>query len=162
MLTAVAVRSDVIDPDLFDFDPLGQFLRDCLRGTDHQFWFHAPCALLPVLHNGRIVLARWGCRRQESRVLPCTGWTTLRGAASRFWCEVGGRMVMVPAYLGYEKSVWVPLRSQVRAVLPYDSRGQPHAFIVCEPASTQHRAMTRPERMLARVGGVEPSGAASA
>jgi hypothetical protein len=67
-------------------------------------------------------------------------------------------MVMVPANLGYEKSVWVPLRSQVRPVLPYDSRGQPHAFIVCEPASTQHRAMTRPEWMLARVGGVEPSG----
>jgi hypothetical protein len=159
MLMAVAVRRDVIDPDLFDFDPVGQMVRDRPRGTDHQFWFHDPCAVLPVLNNGRIILARWGCRRQESRVLPCTGWTTTKGAASRFWREVGSRTVTVPAYLGYENAVWVPLRSQVRAVLAYDSRGQPHAYVVCEPASNYDEVMAKSEWMPALVGGIEPSGA---
>src|SRR5271165_5463761 len=84
MLTAVAVRRDVIDPDLFDFDPLGQFLPDYPSGTDHQFWFADPYALLPVLHRGRIILTRWGCHRGECRILPCTGWTTTRGAESQF------------------------------------------------------------------------------
>ncbi len=140
MLTAVAVRRDVIDPDLFDFNPLGQILRDGPSETDHLFWYHDTCALLPVLHNGRIILARWGCCRGESRVLPCTGWTT-RGAGSRFWRDVGGRTVTVPAYLGYENAEWIRLRSQVRAVLAYDLGGQPHAFIVCEPAGNLYTSV---------------------
>jgi hypothetical protein len=156
MLTAVAVRRDVIDPDLFHCDPRGQLLRDGPGETDYQFWFADPCAVLPVLNNGRIILARWGCCRQESRVLPCTGWTTTQGSASRFWRDVGGRTVTVPAYLGYDNSVWVPLRSQVQAVLAYDSRGQPHAFIVCEPASNDSQVMTKAEWKPAIVDGKEP------
>jgi hypothetical protein len=134
MLTAVAVRRDVIDPDLFHCDLLGQFFPDTPGEADLVFRYSDPCALLPVLHRGRIVLARWGCRRNESRDLPCTGWTTSQGTASRFWREVGGRTVTVPAYLGYEDGEWVPLRSHVQAVLAYDSRGQAHAYIVCEPS----------------------------
>jgi hypothetical protein len=118
--------------------------------------------LLPILHRGRIVLARWGCRRNESRVLPCTGWTTTRSAALRFWHDVGGRAVTVPAYLGYEKSVWIPLRSQVRAVLAFDLRGQPHAFVVCELDSADHEVMRHSEPMPVLVGGIGPDRAVSA
>jgi hypothetical protein len=153
MLSAVAVRRDVIDPDLFHCDPLGQLLRDGPSGTDHQFWFSDPCPLLPVLHRGRIILARWGCRRGECRVLPCSGWTTTRGAASRFWHDVGGRSVTVPAYLGYENAEWILLPSQVRAVLAYDSRGQPHAFIVCEPTSNYSQVMRMGASMPAMIEG---------
>jgi hypothetical protein len=73
MLTAVAFRRDVIDPDLFHCDPLGLLVRDSPDEADLLFHYGEHCALLPVLHYGRIVLARWGCRRNESRVLPCTG-----------------------------------------------------------------------------------------
>jgi hypothetical protein len=138
MLTAVAVRRDVVDPDLFHCDPLGLLVQDAPDKADLVFYFGDPCAVLPVLHRGRIVLARWGCRRNESRVLPCTGWTTTRSAvAARYWRSVGGVAVLVPAYLGFDDGVWIRLRGPVRAVLAYDERGQPHAFVVCEPVDAK-------------------------
>jgi hypothetical protein len=150
MLTAVAIRRDVIDPDLFHCDPLGQLVRDSPDEADLLFHFDEPCALLPVLHGGRIVLARWGCRRNESRVLPCTGWTTTATAAAmRYWRWVGGVAVLVPAYLGFEGGEWVKLRRPVRAVLAYDERGQPHAFIDCKPVEANCAVLTRPALELA-------------
>jgi hypothetical protein len=150
MLTAVAIRRDVIDPDLFHCDPLGLLVRDSPDEADLLFHYGEPRALLPVLHRGRIVLARWGCRRNESRVLPCTGWTTTgTSAAMRYWCSVGGVAVVVPAYLGFERGAWVKLRGPVRAVLAYDQRGQPHAFIVCKPVETNCDIVTRPALELA-------------
>jgi hypothetical protein len=150
MLTAVAIRRDVIDPDLFHCDPLGQLVRDSPDEADLLFHFADPCALLPVLHHGRIVLARWGCRHNESRNLSCTGWTTTSNdAAVRYWRSVGGVAVVVPAYLGLEDGAWVKLRRPVRAVLAYDERGQPHAFIACKPVETNCDVVTRPARALA-------------
>ncbi len=61
--------------------------------------------------------------------------------------------VVVPAYLGFEGGAWVRLRGPVRAVLAYDERGQPHAFVVCEPTGGCCGVMTRPERRPALVGG---------
>jgi hypothetical protein len=130
MLTALAVRRDVVDPDLFHCDPLGQLVRDPPGEAHLLFRYREPCTLLPVLHRGRIVLARWGCRRSESRVLPCTGWTTAHSAAEvHYWRSVGGLNVVVPAYLGFEGSSSVKLRRLVRAVLAHGKRGQPHAFL---------------------------------
>jgi hypothetical protein len=101
ILTAVAVRRDEIDPDLVHCDPVGLLIKDAPDEADLVFHYGNPCAVLPVLHRGRIVLARWGCRRNESRVLPCTGWTTTRStAASRFWRRVDGVAVLVPASWG--------------------------------------------------------------
>jgi hypothetical protein len=110
------------------------------------FRYADPCALLPVLHRGRVILARWGCRRNESRILPRAGWTTTRSAAAvRYWRSVGGVAVVVPAYRGFEDGAWVRLRGPVRAVLAYDERGQPHAFIVCEAARSLIAGTTRSE-----------------
>jgi hypothetical protein len=38
-----------------------------------QFLFRDHTPLLPVWHEGRLLLVRWGNRRGESRRLPCTG-----------------------------------------------------------------------------------------
>jgi hypothetical protein len=153
MLTAVAVRRDVVDPDLFHCDPLGLLVRDAPDEADLVFRFGDPCAVLPVLHRGRVVLARWGCRRNESRVLPCTGWTTTRSAvASRYWREVGGVAVLVPAYRGVEDGAWVRLRGPVRAVLAHDERGQAHAYVVCEPSTNFHEVRARSTGMPVMVG----------
>jgi hypothetical protein len=133
MLTAIAVPFELIPLELIRPHKLAQQIHVYDDWIEFRFHFAAADSLLPIVHEGgRITLARWGCRREECRVLPCTGWTTAQGATSRFWPEVGGRTVTMPAYLGYEDGAWVPLRSQGRAVLAYDSRGQPHAFVVCE------------------------------
>ena len=49
------------------------------RGGEREvrfLWSEWP-RVLPVWHRGHLVLASWGCRRGESRLLPCTGWTWL-------------------------------------------------------------------------------------
>jgi hypothetical protein len=146
MLTAVAVRRDVIDPDRFHCDPLGQLFPDRPDAADLVFCYGNPCALLFVLHRGRIVLARWGCCRNETRILPCTGWTTTRSAAAaRYWRSVGATNVGVPAYLGFEGGAWMKLPRPVRAVLAYDERDQQHVFIVCDPVKddSAQRVMSR-------------------
>jgi hypothetical protein len=154
MLTAVAVRRDVVDPDLFHCDLLGLLVQDASDEADLVFRYGDPCAVLPVLHRGPVVRARWGCRRNESRFLPCTGWTTTRSdAAARYWRRVGGAVALVPAYLGFESGAWVKLSGPVRAVLPHDERDQPHAFVVCEPSGGCGGAMTGSEWMPELVGG---------
>jgi hypothetical protein len=30
---------------------------------------------LPIWHEGQLRIVRWGCRRNQSKVLPCTAWT---------------------------------------------------------------------------------------
>jgi hypothetical protein len=67
----------------------------------------------------------------------------------RFWRSVGGVAVLVPAYLGFEGGDWVKLWRPVRAVLAYDERGQPHAFIACESVETNCDVVTRPALELA-------------
>jgi hypothetical protein len=90
MFTTFPVRQNVIDPDLFHCDQLGQLFPDRPDEPDLVFRYGEPCAMLPFLHRGRIVLARWGCRRNESRFLPWTGWTTTGSAAAVwYWRWVG-------------------------------------------------------------------------
>jgi hypothetical protein len=61
--------------------------------------------LLPVWHEGRLLLVRWGNRR-ESRRLPCTGWTWLSTVEAGRWTGYGAELVDVPATLGLENGVW--------------------------------------------------------
>ena len=44
-------------------------------GQRLQFLFRHRPAVLPVWHEGRLQLVRWGNRRGESKTLPLTGWT---------------------------------------------------------------------------------------
>jgi hypothetical protein len=124
-----------------------------------------------VSHDGRLVIARWGCRREESRVLPCTGWTKADRIESGYRREAGAEEGVVPAAKGVDNGCWYALPAPVRVVLargePRDMRGerqsdgegQLHAYVICEPASDFYRRMTHSEWMPALGGGVEPSGA---
>jgi hypothetical protein len=82
-----------------------------------QFLFRDAERLLPVWHEGRLQLARWGNRRGESRALPLTGWARLET-----W-EGGG--------LGR----WRPVEVFVPATLGCDEAGLERVYPLIEPAS---------------------------
>jgi hypothetical protein len=66
MLSSVAIRRDVIDPDLFDHQLLGPLLCECQNTHDYRFRFRAPWPLPPVLRNGQFLLARWVAGRARA------------------------------------------------------------------------------------------------
>jgi hypothetical protein len=75
MLTGIALA--VADFPLVLIEQHHLELRRHERGGDAelQFLFRDAERLLPVWHEGRLQLVRWGNRRGESRSLPSTGWT---------------------------------------------------------------------------------------
>src|SRR5262245_62091882 len=62
--------------------------------------------LLPVWHEGQLRLVRWGCRRGESKVLPCTGWTWQESVEEGCWAVWEAEPVDIPATMGFEGGVW--------------------------------------------------------
>jgi hypothetical protein len=154
MLTAISVPFELVPVELIRPNKLARHLHVYEDWPEFQFHFGVTDALLPVVHDGgRLTLARWGCRREECRVLPSTGWTRADKIESGFWRDAGGEEVTIPASRGYDNGFWVPLPAPIRAVLVRPAEDQSHAFIVCEQASNYYERMTRSEWMPALVGG---------
>src|SRR4051794_41331187 len=82
-----------------------------------RFLYRGPRPVLPVWHEGQLVLARWGCRRGEGLELPLTGWTWLERVERGAWADWGGVEVEVPATMGLDGGVWFVIRRGVRGVL---------------------------------------------
>ena len=119
------------------------------RGQDEEvrfFYRHRP-AVIPAIHQGEIILARWGCTRNESRFLPCTGWTKKATVESGWWAQAKAELVSVPAYSGYDAGVWFHVRQGFQAILIHDEQGQPHVYLIVEPATHYYNVMTRSEWM---------------
>ncbi len=154
MLTAVAVPFDLIPTELIRPHKLARQPHVCDDWPEFQFHFGSPSALLPISHaGGRVSLARWGCRREECRVLPSTGWTTDERVKSGYWREVGAEEVTIPAARGYDGGYWYAIPSPIRAVLVRPVDGQVHVFVVCQPASNYYAVMTKSEWMPAMIEG---------
>src|SRR4051812_14200937 len=63
--------------------------------------------VLPVWLGGRLQVLRWGTRRGEGRVLPCTAWTRLATLEAGGWGPEEG---VVPASLGLDGAIWFRVR----------------------------------------------------
>ena len=63
--------------------------------------------LLPVWHEGQLRLVRWGTRRDESQILPPTGWTWQASVESGGWGAAELHPVVIPATLAIENGIWV-------------------------------------------------------
>jgi len=140
--------------------PLELIQRHGLRGRVHerggewevQFLYrHAP-RWLPVWHEGRLRVVRWGCRRGESRVLPCTGWTWQATVAAGGWAWCQAEPVDIPATLALERGIWYHVRQGLRGLLVADEHGVATAYIICEPASHYYEVMTRSRWMPVLIG----------
>jgi hypothetical protein len=97
-------------------------------------------------------VASWGCRRGESKVLPCTGWARLSTVKDGQWAEWNAEAVEIPAVAGFDGGVWFAIRQGVRGVLVRDEKGVLRVYPVCEPSSHYYQMMTRCEWMLVLIG----------
>jgi hypothetical protein len=75
VLTAVALPYSALPVALVERHKLDRLAHE--RGGERELQFHygGAGACLPVRHEGQLLIARWGCRRGESRSLPVGGWT---------------------------------------------------------------------------------------
>jgi hypothetical protein len=71
--------------------------RICDRGGERevQFLFADADRLLPAWRDGRLEILRWGSRRGESALLPCTAWTQIDTVENGGWGERGVEPVVM-------------------------------------------------------------------
>lgn len=132
--------------------PLELIERHRLRGRVHerggerelQFLYRQRPCCLPVWHEGRLRVVRWGARRGESRVLPCTGWTWRATVEAGGWAAWRAVPVDVPATMALERGIWYKVRQGIRGLLVDDEHGIPTAYLICEPSSHYYEVMTQP------------------
>jgi hypothetical protein len=108
--------------------------------------------LLPVWHAGQLEVIRWGSRRNQTKVLPCTGWTWLTAVEEGCWNAWEGEEVLIPATMGHENGIWFKIRQGIRGILVQDERGKAVVYMVVEPASHYYQTMTKSTRMPVLVG----------
>jgi hypothetical protein len=127
----------------------GLWLRLHNRGGEPEvrFLYRDPDPVLPVWHQGRLTIVRWGNARGHSRFLPRTGWTWMDTLEQGGWQSCEPIRVDIPATLGLEKGVWFRVRQGLRAILVRDERQRPVVYLLCEPATHYYQVMTRSNRM---------------
>jgi hypothetical protein len=152
MLTAMALPRSALPLGLIERHGLERFTHE--RGGEKELQFHYAVAksLLPVWHEGQLLIVRWGCRRGESRALPVGGWTKLTTVESGYWSQCGAEPVDIPAALGLDGGVWYAIRQGVRGVLVRDEQGVERVFLICEPSSHYYAVMTRSAWMPVLIG----------
>src|SRR5262249_52749988 len=143
MCVGIALALSELPLDFLDRHGLWRRVHDRGGEREVQFLLRDREPVLPAWHEGRLVLARWGNRRGESRRLPCTGWTWRETVASGYWAAAGAAAVDVPATMGLEGGVWFRVRQGVRGLLVADERGREVVYLVCQPASHYYQVMTR-------------------
>jgi hypothetical protein len=152
MLTAVALPYHALPLALIERHDLDRLAH--ARGGERELQFHFAAAvpLLPAWHEGRLRVARWGCRRGESRFLPVGGWTKQATVESGYWLGCGAEPVDIPAALGFDGGVWFAVRQGLRGVLVPDEGGEARVYIICEPSSHYYGVMTRSTWMPVLIG----------
>jgi hypothetical protein len=140
--------------------PLGLIDRHRLACRAHErggerevrFLYRHADRRLPVWHAGELGVVAWGCRRGESRELPCTGWTWRESVESGRWAAWAAEPVVIPATYALEGGVWFRVKQGIRGVLVHDELGRPRVYMLCEPASRYYQVMTRSDRMPVLIG----------
>ena len=119
------------------------------RGGEREarFLFRDRNPRLPIWRDGRLLIARWGNGRGESRLLPRTGWTWMSTVQEGYWRDLDPIPVDIPATIGLERGVWFRIRQGIRGLLVPDERGNAVVYMICEPASHYYQVMTRSTRM---------------
>jgi hypothetical protein len=147
MLTGIALAVADIPLVLIEQEHLEPRRHERGGEAELQFLLCDAERLLPVWHEGRLQLVRWGNRRGESRALPLTGWARLETWAGGGWGRWRPAGVFIPATLGLNGRVWYGICQGVRGLLVRDEAGLARVYPLVEPASHYHAVMTRSDWM---------------
>jgi hypothetical protein len=152
MSTGIALAYSELPLELMERYDLERRVHD--RGGEREvrfLWRHQE-KVLPVWHEGQLQIVRWGCRRGDSKFLPCTGWTWQATIEDGRWAAWEAVPVDIPATTALENGIWYRVRQGIRGVLVHDEQEEPVVFMVCEPASHYYEVMTRSRRMPVLIG----------
>jgi len=152
MIRGVSLAYHLLSLSLIEEYKLSGRCADRGGEREVQFLWSARSRVLPVWDEGRLRLIRWGCRRDESRELPCTGCTWQATVDAGGWQRFRARAVEVPATLVLEGAVWVLVREGLWGLLVTDESCIDHVYLICEPSSYYYRVMTRGEWMPVLIG----------
>src|SRR5436190_1713358 len=152
MCSGIALAYSELPAELIQQHGLQSSVYD--RGGEKEIRFLSRQAsrMLPIWHEGKLRLVRWGCRSQESKVLPCTAWTWLSSVEEGHWAGWQGEAVDIPATMGLENGVWFRIRQGIRGILVQDEHGVDVVYMLCEPATHYYEVMTRSKRMPVLIG----------
>ena len=147
MYTGIALAFSELSTELIQKHQLDR--RIFARGGEQEIRFltHQAERLLPIWHQGQMRLVRWGCRRGDSKILPCNVWTWKASVEAGRWADWHGESVEIPATLGLENGVWFRILQGIRGILARDSQGVEAVYMICEPATHYYEIMTRSKRM---------------
>jgi hypothetical protein len=144
MCQCVAVPLADFPPDMHESLRFRVYERDGRREVRFDLR-HGP-RVLPVLHEGKLLLVRWGSESEDRTELPYTPWTWLASLEEGKWADWRPEEVTVPAAWACPGGVWYKVRS-LRALLVKDERGTAVAYLLVRPADTPFRCMTHSDRM---------------
>jgi hypothetical protein len=152
MCTGIALACSEMPLELIARHGLERRVHDRGGEREIRFLYREAERCLPVWHEGQLLLARWGCRRGDSRALPCTGWTWRTTVEDGGWRNISAAPVTIPATMGLENGIWYRVRQGMRGLLVWDEQGLPAVYMICEPASHYYQVMTRSRRMPVLIG----------
>lgn len=145
---AIALTRSELPTEMTGRPSLGRRLH--LRGDrpEYRFYYRDRNPRIPVVRDGKLILARWGNGRGQSLVLPRTGWTWRRTVEEGGWASLEPVPVTIPATYGLERrGVWYLIQAGIRGLLVPDERGNTVCYMICEPASHYYSVMTGATRM---------------
>jgi hypothetical protein len=90
--------------------------------------------------------------RDRCSKLPLTGWARLEDLEAGQWRHWQPEPVDIPACFGFDKGIWFQVREGIRGILVRDEKGNPHVYLLTEPASHYYQIMTRSDRMPVLIG----------
>ena len=147
MCVEIGLAWSELPTELIERHGLGRRVHERGGEREVRFLYRDRRPRLPIWRDGRLLIARWGNGRGESRYLPRTGWTWLSTVEAGYWRHLEPIPVDIPATIGLDRGVWFRIRQGIRGLLVPDERGNAVVYMICEPASHYYRVMTRSARM---------------
>ena len=143
MFGGIALSYSTLPLEMLEQEDLCRRVHERGGEREVQFLFRDHLPLLPVWHEGRLLLVSWGNRRGQSRRLPYTGWTWLATVKAGGWAR-RHEPVDVPATLGIgeRRLVWVEQGVRGLLVRRAGGEGGGRVYLICKPASYYYRVMT--------------------
>ena len=147
MCTAIALAGSDVPTEMIGRHGLDRRAHRRGGADEFRFAYRDRVPRLPIWRDGRLLIARWGNGRGQSRFLPPTGWTWLETVRRGDWRGSGAIPVEIPATFALDGGVWYLVRRGIRGLLVPDERGLAVCYMLVEPASHYYQVMTRSDRM---------------
>lgn len=152
MCFGIALPIDALPEELVHQHQQRVALRDPGASRELRFFFRDPRPELPAWYGSQLAIYPWGNRDDAASRLPRTGWCRQESLEAGRWRHLRPEPVDIPASLGLEKGVWFQITEGIRGILVEDERGQPHVYMLTQPASHYYQIMTRHDRMPVLLG----------